>query len=387
MRVDTSLFYATTILICIGIVFSLSLSAYTVLLFNTDHLHFFIRQLIVGILCIFMMWAISFIKSDKFFVYFGNGLFLIFLIIILFMNVLPENLVMEVNGAARWIKFPLFSIAPVEFFKVGFICFLAWSFDKKISGSKDKPLVSQILLLLPYLIPFIGIIIIVGVVQNDLGQVMVLCLVMIMMLLFAGTSMKLLGMGFVGVFTLGVIFIITSEHRIERFMSWWGGVQDIVLKFVSPQMATRLHVEGASAPYQVSHSLNAINNGGFFGQGIGEGSFKLGFLSEVHTDFVLAGITEEIGFIGITCIVLLFLFILYHIFHIASLFREKNNTYYLFSVGIGFMLLFSFIINAYGITSILPVKGIAVPFLSYGGSHVMAASLAIALVLMISKKA
>ena len=334
-----------------------------------------------------MMWAVSFIKSDKFFVYFGNGLFLIFLIIILFMNVLPENLVMEVNGAARWIKFPLFSIAPVEFFKVGFICFLAWSFDKKISGSKDKPLVSQILLLLPYLIPFIGIIIIVGVVQNDLGQVMVLCLVMIMMLLFAGTSMKLLGMGFVGVFTLGVIFIITSEHRIERFMSWWGGVQDIVLKFVSPQMATRLHVEGASAPYQVSHSLNAINNGGFFGQGIGEGSFKLGFLSEVHTDFVLAGITEEIGFIGITCIVLLFLFILYHIFHIASLFREKNNTYYLFSVGIGFMLLFSFIINAYGITSILPVKGIAVPFLSYGGSHVMAASLAIALVLMISKKA
>lgn len=160
-----------------------------------------------------------------------------------------------------------------------------------------------------------------------------------------------------------------------------------MLKFVSPQMATRLHVEGASAPYQVSHSLNAINNGGFFGQGIGEGSFKLGFLSEVHTDFVLAGITEEIGFIGITCIVLLFLFILYHIFHIASLFREKNNTYYLFSVGIGFMLLFSFIINAYGITSILPVKGIAVPFLSYGGSHVMAASLAIALVLMISKKA
>ena len=160
MRVDVSLFYATTILICVGIVFSLSLSAYTVLLFNTDHLHFFIRQLIVGILCIFMMWAVSFIKSDKFFVYFGNGLFLIFLIIILFMNVLPENLVMEVNGAARWIKFPLFSIAPVEFFKVGFICFLAWSFDKKISGSKDKPLVSQILLLLPYLIPFIGIIII-----------------------------------------------------------------------------------------------------------------------------------------------------------------------------------------------------------------------------------
>ena len=86
MRVDVSLFHATTILICIGIVFSLSLSAYTVLLFNTDHLHFFIRQLIVGILCIFMMWAVSFIKSDKFFVYFGNGLFLIFLIIILYFS-------------------------------------------------------------------------------------------------------------------------------------------------------------------------------------------------------------------------------------------------------------------------------------------------------------
>ncbi|MBQ3675427.1 MAG: FtsW/RodA/SpoVE family cell cycle protein, partial [Campylobacter sp.] len=122
-----------------------------------------------------------------------------------------------------------------------------------------------------------------------------------------------------------------------------------------------------------------------FGKGLGQGSFKLGYLSEVHTDFVLAGIAEEIGFVGIFIITAIFYAILFRIFQIAS--KSENKVNYLFCLGIGFMFLFSFIMNAYGITSISPVKGIAVPFLSYGGSHLLAASFAVGLVLMASKRA
>lgn len=387
MKTDKLLFYFTSALIAIGVVFSLSLSAYTVLLFNyTNHLHFFIMQFCVGMFCILLMWSISRLNPNKFLTPIGISLFLLMFFTMFFMNFLPPSMVTEVNGAARWIRLPGFSIAPVEFFKVGFIYFLAWSFNRKLDYSK-KSIATEIAILFPYLVLFGIIVILIGVYQNDLGQVVVLSLVLLLMSMFAGTSFRLIGLSALGIIFAAWVFIITSAHRIERVKSWWGGVQDFALSlpFISPEAAAKLRVEDAVTPYQVGHSLNAINNGEMLGRGLGFGSFKLGFLSEVHTDFVLAGIAEEIGFLGILLITLLFYAVLFRIFQIAS--KSENKVNYLFCLGIGFMFLFSFIMNAYGITSISPVKGIAVPFLSYGGSHLLAASFAVGLVLMASKRA
>ena len=136
-------------------------------------------------------------------------------------------------------------------------------------------------------------------------------------------------------------------------------------------------------PYQVSHSLNAMHNGGFFGQGIGLGSIKLGFLSEVHTDFVLAGITEEIGLIGLGLITITMILIVLRIFKISG--RVENKIYHLFTIGIGLMIIIAFLINSYGVSGMIPIKGIAVPLLSYGGSSMLSMSIAIGLVLSISK--
>ena len=158
----------------------------------------------------------------------------------------------------------------------------------------------------------------------------------------------------------------------------------MVLSLFPESIASVLRVEDAPEPYQISHSLNAIKHGGLFGEGIGNGLFKLGYLSEVHTDFVLAGIAEELGAIGVMLLALVILFIVYRIFKIAS--RSLNKVYYLFSLGIGLLIVFSFLMNAYGITSITPIKGISVPFISYGGSSILALSLGIGMVLMISKK-
>lgn len=383
MKADNTLFFICVILISIGIVFSLSLSAFAVLLYNYDHLHFFTRQFIIGFFGIFLMWLFSKFDAMKFMTTFCITMFLFTFGLMFAMPFMPPSIVREVNGAARWISLPGFSLAPVEFFKIGFIYFLAWSFTRKIDDTK-KSFKTEIMILLPYMVVFFIVILAVGILQNDLGQVFVLSMVLLIMVILAGTSFKIIGSGFLIIISIVLIAISTSEHRIRRVMSWWSGIQEMVLSFFPPNIAEKFYVEGVETPYQITHSLNAINNGGIFGQGIGLGTFKLGFLSEVHTDFVLAGIAEEVGFAGLLVITILFFVLLYRIFKIAS--KTKNNVHYLFCSGIGFMFLFSFMVNSYGITSLTPVKGIAVPFLSYGGSQLLGSSMAIGFVLMISKR-
>lgn len=158
----------------------------------------------------------------------------------------------------------------------------------------------------------------------------------------------------------------------------------MVLSILPDGMAAALRVEDTGEAYQISHSLNAIKHGGFFGEGLGAGVFKLGFLSEVHTDFVLAGIAEEIGVLGIFVITGVIVFLLYRIFRVSS--KVENKVYHLFTLGVGLLISFSFLMNSYGITSITPIKGIAVPFLSYGGSSVLALCIGIGMVLSVSKK-
>ncbi|WP_169974571.1 putative peptidoglycan glycosyltransferase FtsW [Campylobacter sp. RM16191] len=383
MQVDKWVFYACVALITIGIIFSLSLPVFTVLFFNYEPYHFFYRQLAVGALGIFVMWALSQLNPDKSLVWIGFGLFILCALAMGVMHALPSSMVTDAGGAKRWIRLPGFSLAPVEFFKIGFVYFLAWSFARKIDDSK-KSLKEEFNLILPYLFLFLIVVYLIAVLQNDLGQVIVLALTLVMMALFAGTSLRLFGIGLFGAGMLATIAIVTSEHRILRIKSWWGTIQNIVLSILPENMANALRVADVPEPYQISHSLNAIKHGGFFGEGLGAGVFKLGFLSEVHTDFVLAGIAEEIGVLGIFGITSIIVFLLYRIFKISS--RSENKVYHLFSLGIGLLISFSFLMNSYGITSITPIKGIAVPFLSYGGSSILALCVAIGMVLMISKK-
>jgi len=300
------------------------------------------------------------------------------------MHYLPESLVTESGGARRWIRLPGFSIAPVEFFKIGFVYFLAWSFARKLDEEK-KSLKDEIKLILPYIGVFILVIYLIAILQNDLGQVIVLALTLAVMAFFAGTSFRFFALAILGSALIFVVAVMSSEHRILRIKTWWATIQNMVLSFFPENIAAVLRVDDAPEPYQISHSLNAIKHGGLFGEGLGGGIFKLGFLSEVHTDFVLAGIAEEIGAIGVICITAIMFVIIYRIFRISG--RSQNRVYYLFSLGIGLLIVFSFLMNAYGITSITPIKGIAVPFLSYGGSSLLALCVGIGMVLMVSKKA
>lgn len=382
--IDKPLLAAVMALLTFSLVASYSLSVYTVLYFDYSDFHFFIRQGIAVFLGFILMVILSKLDPDKWFVPTGLFIFVSFFLLMIVMQFLPHSLVNAVGGAKRWIHIGPMSIAPVEFFKVGFVFFLAWSFSRKLLDKNEMNFLEEIKTFSPYLGVFLVAVLLIAILQKDLGQVVVLGATLLVLFLFAGSSLKFFFTLVGGAFAALVVLIFIAPHRMERIKSWWGTVQDSVLSIFPFESMQNLRVEVGKEPYQISNSLNAIHNGGFWGQGLGNGQFKLGYLSEVHTDFILAGITEEFGFLGVSLVALTLLFIVYRIFKIAS--KVQNPVYYLFSIGVGLLMAFAFILNSYGISGITPIKGIAVPFLSYGGSHILASCIAIGMILMISKK-
>ena len=383
--IDKPLLAAVMTLLTLSLVMDYSLSVYTVSHFGYGDFHFFIRQSGAVFIGFVSMVILSKMNPDVWFSRVGLTLFILFFLLMIVMQFLPASLVNAVGGAKRWIHIGPMSIAPVEFFKVGFVFFLAWSFARKFKHARNMNFLEEIRAYSPYLLLFAIAVLIIAVFQKDLGQVVVLGATLMVMFLFIGSSMKF----FFSLLSLAVMAIMTlifiAPHRMARIKSWWSTVQnDILSLFPFEELESLRVTTTVKEPYQISNSLNAIHNGGFLGQGLGNGQFKLGYLSEVHTDFILAGITEELGFLGLTLVTITMLFIVFRIFKIAS--KVKNPMYYLFSIGVGLLIAFAFILNAYGISGITPIKGIAVPFLSYGGSHILAACIAIGMVLMVSKK-
>ena len=381
---DYTLFILVSLLIIISIIFSYSLTIYTVEFFGYDEFHFFIRQGLVGIVSILVMWTLSLADPDKIVEKVGMNLFIIFFLLMIAMPFLPGSLVTASGGANRWIRLPGFSLSPVEFFKIGFIYFLSWSFHRKVIFQPKKiGLKEEVLLLAPYFLTFFVVVFVIAFLQKDLGQVVLLGLILVALLIFANRSFKIfLALGAIALVGL-VGLIIAAPHRIKRIHSWWAMVQDGILSVLPSWAEPYLRIDELPEPYQVSHSLNAIHNGGFFGQGVALGDIKVGFLSEVHTDFVLAGITEEVGLFGLLAITSILFVIIWRIFRISR--RVENPIYHLFTLGIALMIIIAFLINSYGISGMIPIKGIAVPFLSYGGSSMLAMAISIGLVLSISR--
>ena len=378
------LFILVSLLIIISIIFSYSLTIYTVESFGYDEFHFFIRQALVGIVSILLMWFFSTKDPEQLIGKVGMSLFVIFFLLMILMPFLPASLVTASGGANRWIRLPGFSLSPVEFFKIGFIYFLSWSFHRKVINKPKKiGLKDEVLLLSPYFLTFFVVVFIIAFLQKDLGQVVLLGVILVVLLIFANRSFKIfLALGAIAL--VGLIgLIVAAPHRIKRIHSWWAMVQDGILSVLPAWAEPYLRIDELPEPYQVSHSLNAIHNGGFFGQGISLGDIKVGFLSEVHTDFVLAGITEEVGLIGLMMFTAIIFTVIWRIFRISR--RVENPIYHLFTLGVALMIIIAFLINSYGISGMIPIKGIAVPFLSYGGSSMLAMAISIGLVLSISK--
>jgi len=381
---DYVLFLLASLLFIIGMVFSYSLSIFTVDYYDYNQFHFLLRQAFIGMFSIGIMFSFAHIRPEILFEKYKIGwlLFAVFMLLMAIMPFLPSFMVTQSGGANRWIRLPGFSLSPVEFFKIGFIFFLAFSFERKFIDLHKISFIEEIKMLMPYVFVFSIVVFLIAFLQKDLGQVVLMGTVLFVMLIFANRSAKIF-ITIISTAIFGVIsLIISAPHRINRFQSWWSSVQDSILSIFPNDIANALRVEDFPEPYQVSNSLNAMYHGGWFGVDLSNGALKLGFLSEVHTDFVLAGIAEEIGLVGLFFIFVLFTAVVLRILRISR--RIVNSQYHLFTLGIAIMLFVAFIINAYGVSGIIPIKGIAVPFLSYGGSGILSLGIAIGLVLSIS---
>ncbi|MBN2768216.1 MAG: FtsW/RodA/SpoVE family cell cycle protein [Campylobacterales bacterium] len=383
--IDKTLFMAVMFLLSVSLMMTYSLSVYAVVHFEYSSTHFFVRQLMAVTIGFLSIIVLSRLDPDRWFIPLGISVFLFFFLLMFAMQFFPSSIVRSVGGAKRWIHAGPLSIAPVEFFKIGFVFFLAWSFSRKLLYRKKMKFIEEIRATSPYLAVFLVAVVLIAILQKDLGQTAVLGVTLLIMFSFAGTSLRffllLIGSGMIAFIGL----VVMAPHRIERVKGWWVSIQDSILALFPFEKMQSLRVETVTKePYQVSNSLNAINNGGYFGVGLGNGQFKLGYLSDVHTDFVLAGIAEEFGLFGLAIVTFVTLFIIFRLFKIAA--KLSNPVYYLFCIGVALLITLAFIMNSFGISGITPVKGIAVPFLSYGGSQILSLCIAIGMVLMVSKK-
>ena len=149
LRADSKLFFYAGALIIIGVVMSYSLPTYTTLAYRYSELHFFQREFASATLGILLMWMIAQIAPEKYFLKFGFLLFFVAFVLMLLMPFLPESLATSAGGAKRWIRLPFISIAPSEFFKIGFVFFLAWSFSRKFVDNHKRTIAQEILVILP----------------------------------------------------------------------------------------------------------------------------------------------------------------------------------------------------------------------------------------------
>ncbi len=378
---DRALYLSTVALLLFSLVVVYSLSIYPTIYFGSNEYSFLKRQAISIFIAIVLLSLVVKMNPYRVFEPLGFTIFILSFVAFAAMLVLPDSMVKEVLGAKRWIRFGGFSLAPVEFFKYGFLFFISWSLARKHRElNSSKSLIREFIILAPYFFVLFVAVAFIAIAQKDLGQVVVITATLITLIYLAGGSKKLYGTIFSLAISLFTLLILVAPHRLHRFKGWWVGIQDIL----SPIIPDSLRVTDTAIPYHIINSLNAIRGGGLGGVGVGEGQFKLGFLSEVHTDFIIAGISEEIGFIGLMMLFVLYGYILFRLFVIGNKLTTLQDRFFVYGVAV--VIFISSMINFYGISGLIPIKGIAVPLLSYGGSQIIASTLAIAIVLMLSRK-
>jgi cell division protein FtsW len=269
----------------------------------------------------------------------------------------------RINGAHRWITFPGFSGQPSELAKIALVIFLAWFLADR---ERDGEIEDFWATVAPSLV-VIGILAALIVKEPDLGTTLMLGVIFVAMLFAAGVPMKHLGrlapLGLIA----GVLLIVKVGWRYER-----------ILTFLDPERDPR------GAGYQVMQSLIAIGSGGRDGLGFGQSRQKLAFLPEANSDFIFAVIGEELGFYGAVTMILVFGFFLWRGWR-ASHFAP-DTTGRLIAIGLTTGLVTQAFFNISVALSLVPTKGIPLPFVSAGGSSLVVTLAGVGMLLNVSEQ-
>ncbi len=267
-----------------------------------------------------------------------------------------------VNGASRWIDLGFFNLQPAEVAKFSLFIFMAGYLVRKgeevrrtFFGGFMKPLI------------VFGVFAMLLLGQPDLGTVVVMLVTLFAMLFIAGAKLwQFLSLMMVGI--AGVVLLIVIEpyrvRRITAFLDPWD--------------------DPFGSGYQLTQSLMAFGRGDWFGQGLGNSVQKLEYLPEAHTDFVFAVVAEELGFIGVTLVLMLVFSLVIKAILIGRKALQSGEQFggYL-SFGIGIWFAFQSMVNVGAAAGIVPTKGLTLPLISYGGSSLIIMSVAVSILLRI----
>ncbi len=267
----------------------------------------------------------------------------------------------EVHGNRNWL--PLaggFQLQPSEFAKLALVLWIA-----DLYARRQKYLSTPRYVLTP-MVPIAGAVAALVVGQHDLGTALVLFALIGGMLWVAGLPAKQMSAVVAGIFVVLVFFVATAPHRVARLFN-----------FTNPQ------ADPDNAGFQAIHGMMALARGGFWGVGLGGSRQKWGSLPEAHTDFILAVIGEELGLLGTLVVLVLFIVLAFAGIRIAS--RTNDPFVRYTAAGITIWIMSQAVINIGMVLGLLPVIGIPLPLISYGGSSLLVSLVAMGVLLNCAK--
>ena len=321
---------------------------------NTNTYYFFIKHLLFIILGVFILITFSAIDKKKLFQV-SKYLFLIFFI---FLALVPF-IGLEVKGSTRWINLPLIPrFQPIEILKPFLIVMIATVFTLNNQKHLYFKYLFSFFIIFPVILFLIS--------QPDLGQTILIVLTWFSLIFVSGINLFF----FLGLFVLTFSILFYLIFYVSKFEY----IKDRLFSFIDPNSGNN---------YQSERASEAISNGGFFGQGIGEGTLN-SKVPEAHTDYIISVISEEFGVIIVLAIMIIFLILSYNI--LKKINNESDDKVKLILVGIASIILFQTFIHIGVNVRLLPTTGMTLPFLSYGGSSIVSTSILSGIILNLTKR-
>jgi len=355
--VDKWIFFTTLLLVVVGLVMIFSASAVTAQERYHSPYAFVGRQAGWALAGIFAMIVLSRIDYTRYntprFIFPALAITTVMLVLVYFFR--------DSHHTHRWIRFGAFSFQPSEIAKPVIILFLAWFLSTRLDQMNDW----RNTLLKAALMPVVFILLIVK--QPDLGTALVVAGVSAMLLLLAGMDWKYLALA-----------AAAAAPGLAVLLFWVPWRRARMLAFMHPDL------DPQGAGFHINQSLIAVGTGGFAGKGYMEGMQKLFYLPEAQTDFIYANIAEELGFLGAMAILILFVVLGYR--GLRTAFRSTDPFARLTAFGLTTAILLQAFFNISVVLSLLPTKGIPLPFISSGGTSLFFTLSGIGILLNISKK-
>lgn len=360
LRMDWFLFTIAATLALFGVVMVYSASAMIALreTEGVSQFTYFYKQFgftLIGLVCMFAISRVDYRTYQKPVVVFA----LLFITIVLLIAVFGFP---TINGARRWIRFGGMSIQPSEIAKIVLPIFFAYFLTKNENRVGD--LKATVLPCALVMAAFGGLILF----EPDLGTTIVLCAIFVTVYFAGGAKILHIGAVLIGLLIVGVSALVFAPWRVERLMA-----------FLDP------FAHADDAGYQVVQSLYAIGSGGVLGEGFAKGQQKLFYLPYPHSDFIFAVVGEELGLVGTLAVVIAFGLLLWRGTRAALLAPDRFGK--LLGIGIITGIIVQALFNISVVISILPAKGIPLPFISYGGSSIVVTLCAIGILLNLSQYA